>query len=135
MFPIPSTLWLKIGAIVIALGFAYYKGYSGEHEKFVKFQAEVEAVGKAQEQLNASLVEKHELVSTSIKDEYEARIAAVRNYYANRVQSNPSGGKVSTVSNTTLGTNATADNAIFIGQCAEVTQQLVSLQKWIQGIK
>lgn len=134
MFPIPSTLWLKLGAIVIALGFAYWKGYSGEHEKFVKFQAEVEAVGKAQEQLNASLVEKHELVSTSIKDEYEARIAAVRNYYANRVQPNSSGGRVSTAPNASAGTDATADNAIFIGQCAEVTQQLVSLQKWIRSV-
>ena len=138
MFPLSSAMWLKIGAIAIslgfALGFAYWKGYSGEHEKFLKFKAEVAATGKAQEQLNAALVEKHELISTSVKDEYEARIAAIRNYYANRVQPNPSSGNLPAVSGSTPRIDESAGNTVFVGQCAEVTQQLVSLQKWIKSV-
>lgn len=134
MFPFNVITWLKIAAIATALGFSYWKGYSGEHEKFVKFKAEVEAVGKAQDQLNASLIEKHELISSSVKDDYEGRIAAIRNYYDNRVQSNPRSGNVSTVSVTTTRTNENAGNTVSIGQCAEVTQQLVSLQKWVESV-
>jgi hypothetical protein len=132
MFPFNIIMWLKIAAIATALAFSYWKGYSGEHEKFVKFKAEVEAIGKAQEQLNASLIEKHELISSLIKDDYESRIAAIRNYYVDRVQSNPSRGNLPAVSGSTPRTNESAGNTVSIGQCAEVTQQLVSLQKWVE---
>ena len=132
MFPFNVITWFKIGAIATALAFSYWKGYSGEHERFLKFKAEVEAVGKAQELANQSAVEMAEVITESVKDEYEARIAAIRNYYANRVQSNPNRGNVSTVSGSTAGVNESAGNTVSARQCAEVTQQLVSLQKWVE---
>jgi len=132
MFPFNIITWFKIAVIATALAFSYWKGYSGEHEKFVKFKAEVEAIGKAQEQLNASAAEKHELITEGVKDEYEARIAALRNYYANRVQSNPSRGNLPAVSGSAPRVDESAGNPVLVGQCAEVTQQLVSLQKWVE---
>ena len=63
MFPLPILTYIKIAAVVLALSFAYYKGYSGEHEKFVKFQAEVAALGKAQELVNEQKVKEHEYKS------------------------------------------------------------------------
>jgi hypothetical protein len=134
MFPFNIITCFKIGAIAAALCFSYWKGYSGEHERFMKFKAEVEAVGKAQEIANQSAVEIAAVITEGVKDEYEARIAALRNYYTDRVQSNPRSGNVSSVSVTTTGTNESAGNTVSIGQCAEVTQQLVSLQKWVESI-
>jgi hypothetical protein len=132
MFPFNVITWFKIAAIATALAFSYWKGYSGEHEKFLKFKAEVEAVGKAQELANQSAAEMAAVITEGVKDEYEARIAAIRNYYANRVQSNPHSGNVSTVSGSAPRVNESAGNSVFVGQCAEVTQQLVSLQKWVE---
>jgi len=134
MFPFNIITWFKIAVIATALAFSYWKGYSGEHEKFLKFKAEVEAVGKAQEIANQSAVEIAAVITEGVKNEYEARIAAIRNYYSNRVQSNPNSGNVSSVSVTTTGTNESTGNTVSIGQCAEVTQQLVSLQKWVESI-
>jgi hypothetical protein len=135
MFPLPMLTYIKIAAVVAALAFAYYKGYSGEHEKFVKFQAEVAAVGKAQEVINEAKVKEHETISTSISNQYEARLSAIHNYYADRVQPNPYSGNVSSVSKPTACPNASPANAEFIRQCAETTLMLTELQNWIKSIK
>jgi hypothetical protein len=132
MFPFNVITWVKIGLIATALAFSYWKGYSGEHEKFVKFKAEVEAVGKAQELANQNAAQLSAIITEGVKNEYEASIAALRNYYANRVQSNPSRSNVSPVSGAAPRTHESAGNTVPAGQCAEVTQQLVSLQKWVE---
>lgn len=134
MFPFNILTWVKIAVIATALAFSYWKGYSGEHEKFVKFKAEVEAVGKAQEIANQSAAKIAAVITEGVKNEYEASIAALRNYYDNRVQSNPSRGNLPAVSGSTSRTNESAGNTVSIGQCAEVTQQLVSLQKWVESV-
>jgi hypothetical protein len=135
MFPLPMLTYIKIAAVVAALAFAYYKGYSGEHEKFVKFQAEVAAVGKAQEVINEAKVKEHETISTSISNQYEARLSAIHNYYADRVQPNPYSGDVPSVSKPTACPNASPANAEFTRQCAETTLMLTELQNWIKSIK
>jgi len=136
MFPLPILTYIKIAAVVLALSFAYYKGYSGEHEKFVKFQAEVAAVGKAQEVLNEAKVKEHEYKATAIKDEYEGKLAAVSNYYAERLlDASASSGSVSTVPKPAQCANAAPANTVSARQCAETTLQLVQLQKWIDGVK
>ena len=134
MFPFNIITWVKIGAIATAIAFSYWKGYSGEHERFVKFKAEVEAVGKAQEIANQSAAEIAAVITEGVKDEYEARIVALRNYYTNRVQSNPRGSNLPTVSGAAPRVDESTGNPVFVGQCAEVTQQLVSLQKWVENV-
>ena len=135
MFPLPMLTYIKIAAVVVALAFAYYKGYSGEHEKFVAYQAEVAAVGKAQEVINEAKVKEHELVSNSISNQYEARLSAVHSYYADRVQPNPSSGNLPTVPKPTSCPNAAPTNTEFIRQCAETTLMLTELQNWVRSIK
>jgi hypothetical protein len=132
MFPFNIITWFKIAVIATALAFSYWKGYSGEHEKFLKFKAEVEAVGKAQELANQSAAEMAAVITEGVKNEYEARIAALRNYYPSRVQSNSSSGNLPAVSGSTARVDESARDTVPAGQCAEVTQQLVSLQKWVE---
>ena len=135
MFPLPILTWVKIAAVVLALSFAYYKGYSGEHKKFVKFQAEIAALGKAQESLNQAKVKEHETITSGIKDEYEARLAAVHNYYSSRVQQpSPSRSNVPTVSKPTACPVSAPTDTELVERCARTTLQLTELQKWVKGI-
>ena len=135
MFPIPSLLWMKIGIALALCAAMYFLGWNHEHKKFVKFQAEVAALGKAQEQINAQKVKEHETVSTAIKDEYEGKLAAVHNYYAQRVQQpSPSSGNVSTVSNPAQCANVPAPDAGLARRCARTTLQLTELQKWVKSV-
>lgn len=66
----PYLIYIKIASIALLLGgvFAYghHRGYQGEHDKFVTFQAQVEAVGKAQAA---------EVVKTDLKNKEAANVA------------------------------------------------------------
>jgi hypothetical protein len=135
MFPIPSTLLIKIGAALALCAVMYFMGWNHEHKRLVAYQAEVAAVGKAQEVINAAKVKEHEVISTAITNQYEARLSAVHSYYADRVQLNTSSGSVSTVSKPTVCANAAPTDTEFTRQCAETTLMLTELQNWVRSIK
>jgi hypothetical protein len=134
MFPLPSALLIKIGAALALCAVMYFMGWSHEHKKFVKFQAEVAALGKAQEQINAQKVKEHETISTSIKDEYEGKLAAVHNYYSERMQRDTSSSNVPAVSKPAQCVNVSAPDAGLARRCAQTTLQLTELQKWVRSV-
>jgi hypothetical protein len=126
-------LYAKIAAIVIALALAYWSGYDRMRDKHLLFVAEVKSIGEAQEAANKSAVEIAEVITEGVKDEYEARIAALRRQYAGRVQQcGTSSGQVSTVSKSSPGTYDPTTDEKLIVNCAETTAQLEALQKWVK---
>ena len=134
MIPIPSVLMIKIGLALAACAIFYFMGYSHEHKKFVAFQAEIAAIGKAQETINAAKVKEHENLSESIKSEYDARLSAVHNYYAQRVQPNSSSSNLPSVPKPSVCPNVPAPDAGLARRCAQTTLQLTELQKWVQSV-
>ena len=136
MFGLINPLYKLLGIIglVIALfGFGYYQGYSSEKERFDAFKAELEASALAQEKINQQIEQKNKLIATNIKSEYETKIIALRNYYANSLRYTNSN-KLSSFPDSTYRVDEKTTDPIFIGQCAETTQQLVSLQDWIKAV-
>ena len=91
-------------------------------------------MGKAQETINAAKVKEHENLSESIKSEYDARLSAIHNYYADRVQPNSSSGNLPSVSKPSVCPNVCAPDTGFIRRCAQTTLQLTELQKWVQSV-
>ena len=134
MFPIPSALLIKAGIVLAVCALMYFLGWNQEHKRFVAFKAEVAAVGKAQEVLNEAKVKEHEVISDSIKNQYEARLSAVHSYYANGVR-DTSSGSGSTVSKPTNCPNAATTDTVSARQCAETTLMLTELQNWVRSIK
>jgi hypothetical protein len=128
-------LYAKIAAAVIALGIAYWQGYSTMKDKHLLFVAEVKAVGEAQEAANRSAVEIAEVITESVKENYENQIASLRTKYnsVGRVcDINPNSGKVSAVPKPTSGTYDPTTDSKLIVNCAETTAQLEALQKWVK---
>lgn len=122
----------KIAAAVIALGLAYWQGYSTMKDKHLLFVAEVKRLGEAQEQANQHAVEVAEIISEGVRNEYEARIDAVRRQYAGRVQQCSAGrSNLPTNAKTTSRADELAADSRLAGLCAETTQQLISLQQWV----
>ena len=135
MFPLPISTWIMVALSVAALGGIGYGKY--ESAKYEAYVAKVEALGKAQEAHVESVVKQQDLVSKGIKNEYESKLAAIRNYYGG-MQLNPGSRTVSGISPAPKGADAETAYPILAGQCAETTQQVVSLQDWINaqvGIK
>ena len=135
MFPIPSLLWMKIGIALALCAAMYFLGWNHEHKKLVAYQAEVAAVGKAQEVINQAKVKEHETISTAITNQYEARLSAVHSYYADRVQPDSGRGNLPAVPRPTVCANAAPTNIVSARQCAETTLQLTELQNWVRSIK
>lgn len=135
MFPLPISTYLYGGLILISIICFGYGRH--EHNKYVAFKAEVEAVAKVQEAKVESIKKQHELVTKGIEDEYTAKLNLLRNYYAHGMR-NPGGSTVPSDPNSAKPFDATSSYALLAGQCAETTLMLVELQKWLNqqmGIK
>lgn len=128
MFPLPISTWVMIGLATLALAGFGYGRY--EHNAYIEFKAEVIAAGKAQEAHNESVQKQSDLISKGIKNEYEAKLSAVRNYYSG-LQRNTSSGSVSGISNPTIGANESPAYYQLAESCSETTIQTLALQDWI----
>lgn len=115
----------------------FFAGWHTRDRDFTAYKVEQQAIAKQQEEKVKSIRSQQELVTKGIEKEYEAKLALLRNYYANGVRQ-PNTSKLPTLSNTANGLDAVTAYNLLAGQCAEATQQLVSLQEWTKqqiGIK
>ena len=139
MFPLPISLYVKIGIAVLFVCGIFYAGWHTRNKDFLAYKATVEATAKAQEIHIAEVKKQQELATKGIENEYNAKLAAIRNYYkSTSVWNNPSSGKVSGLSPATSATDVITAYNLLAGQCAETTAQAVALQDWIKtqvGIK
>jgi len=71
-------LGIIAGIVVAIFGSGWWVG----HSKYVTYKAEVEAVAKTQEAHVESIEKQHALVTKGIQDEYDAKLALLRQYYA-----------------------------------------------------
>lgn len=133
MFPIPSVLWMKIGAALAFCAAVYFMGWNHEHKKFVEYKAEVAALGKAQEEKNVALVAEHKQIAEGIKNEYEAKLAAVNNYYARGLHDINTSNLPSTA-NAPSGVTTSPEYQLLAQRCAATTLELEELQKWVKGV-
>ena len=134
-----NLLYVKIVAGGLLLLSIFYAGWHLRDVDFMAYKKEVEAVAKVQEEKIKSIRSQQELVTKSTEKEYEAKIAAVRNYYkSTSVWNNPSSSKVSGLSATPNATDVIASYNLLAEQCSETTAQTIALQDWVKqqiGIK
>lgn len=121
-----------IGLVAVLFGTGYYKGYSAEKKRFDAFKSELEASAKAQEKINQQIEQKNKLIADNSKREYEAKIVALRHYYDRLRHSDTN--KLPSATITAHRVDEKTTDPVFIGQCAETTLQLVSLQDWITSV-
>jgi hypothetical protein len=121
--------YVKLGIAAALLLGAFATGWSVRNRDFNEYKQEVSNAAKAQEAHVESIKKQQALVNKGIEDEYNAKLALLRQYYANGVRQ-PSASKLPNISNASSGVNDLTANALLA--CAETTQQLVSLQDWVK---
>lgn len=130
MFPLPISFYIYAGLTLLALAGFGYGRY--EYNALQAYKLEVAVAQKTQEAKVESITKQQDLVSKSIKDEYEAKLAAVRNYYkSTSVWNNGSPKQVSGLSPTSQLADAIASYNGLALRCSETTLQLIELQKWL----
>lgn len=117
-------------AVVSVFGLGYYKGHSTEAQKFEAYRVEVSAAATAQEAKVSIVTQQQEMITKGATDVYKAKLSAVDSYYRGLRQST-SGGTLPVIPNGPTRADGSTDYAVLTSQCAETTQQLISLQSWI----
>jgi hypothetical protein len=135
--PIPISFYIYAALALAAVGGIGYGKY--QSAKYEAFKTQVETLGKVQEAKVESITKQQAIVTKGIENEYNAKLAAVRNYYkSTSVWNNPSSGKTGGISPAPSISDVITSYNVLAGQCAETTAQTVALQDWIKqqiGIK
>ena len=130
---------VKAGLIVSALCLVFFAGWHMRDRDFTIYKTAIQVAAEKQQAQTESIQKQHELVTKGISDEYEAKYAALRNYYkSTSVWNNPNSGTMSGISTAPKSADVITAYNELAGNCAQTTLMLVELQKWLNeqiGIK
>ena len=127
MFPLTISTWIMIALSVAAIGGLGYGKY--ESAKYDAYVAKQELAAKEQELINKAKEKEAAQVNEKVKNDYENKLALIKRTYGGmRLSSTNQTGSVPGTASSTDGTPA---DPKFIEKCAMTTQQLVSLQAWL----
>ena len=114
--------------LVLVLG-SFSSGFYIEHIRFVDFQDKVKIVAEQQIAENKAKLKEQELINRGVTDAYNANVSNIHTFY-NRML-NTDSGATTTLSTASITINGETHNLLLVAeQCAQTTQQLVSLIDW-----
>ena len=123
--------YAKLAIIGVVLSIAFGSGWWMGYSRYIEYKKSIEVAAKTQEAKVESIRSQQELVTKGIQNEYDAKLALLRQYYANGVRQ-PNTSSVSNLSNTTKLFDANTAYTELIGQCSEATLMLTELQDWVR---
>ena len=114
--------------LVLVLG-SFSSGFYIEHIRFVDFQDKVKTVAEQQIAENKAKLKEQELINRGVTYAYNANVSNIHTFY-NRML-NTDSGATTTLSTASITINGETHNLLLVAeQCAQTTQQLVSLIDW-----
>ena len=114
--------------LVLVFG-GFSSGFYIEHLRFVDFQDKVKIVAEQQIAENKAKLKEQELINKGVTDAYNANVSNIHTFY-NRML-NTDSGATTTLSTASITINGETHNLLLVAeQCAQTTQQLVSLIDW-----
>jgi hypothetical protein len=102
--------YIKAGLLVVFVCGVFFAGWHTRDRDFTIYKDQVRIAAEKQQAENESIQKQQVLINKGIQDEYDAKLALLRQYYANGVRNNY---------------NQLASD------CAATTLQTVTLQQWI----
>jgi len=129
--------YVKVGLYVVAVCGIFYCGFHIGNQRYLDYKRANDEVVAQQEIKIEAIKKEHELINKGIQDEYDAKLALLRQYYANGVRQSGTS-SVPGISGTTKLSDAIAAYNKLASDCAATTLQVVTLQQWINeqiGIK
>jgi hypothetical protein len=115
--------------LAVALG-GFSAGFYVEHLRFADFESKVALEAQKQIDANTAKKKEQEIINDNVKKTYEANVSNIHYFYSSL--HNTSSGSMSYNANATATINGkTVDILLVAEQCAQTTQQLITLQDWI----
>jgi len=115
--------------LALVLG-GFGAGFYVEHLRFSDYRQEVQIAGEKQQAETAAKIKEQEIINENIKQTYEARLTSIHTFYTGMLNSRS--GVVSSDPNATITINGETHNVLLVAeQCAQTTEQLMTLQEWV----
>ena len=124
---IPIQFYIYAALSLAAVGGIGYGKY--QSVKYDAYVSKAESQAKEQEMVNLYKAKEAAQVNEKVKNDYQNKLSLIKSTYGGMRLS--SSGQTGTISNTTSPTDGTPTDPKFIEKCAITTQQLVSLQGWL----
>lgn len=122
--------WSWVGVAVATLVAGFIGGCVHEKREFDAYKEKVAWEAAAQERITQQTIDKQRQVAKEVASDYQSRIDAIRKSYG-RVYNNGAG-LMPTASCATGRVDERTTYYALAEQCAETTQQLISLQQFIR---
>ena len=115
--------------LALVLG-GFGAGFYVEHLRFVDFRDQIKIVAEKQQAETDAKIKEQEIINENIKQTYEARLTSIHTFYTGMLNSRS--GVVSSDPNATITINGETHNVLLVAeQCAQTTEQLMTLQEWV----
>jgi hypothetical protein len=124
---IPIQFYIYAALSLAAVGGIGYGKY--QSVKYDAYVSKAESQAKEQEMINLYKAKEAFQVNEKVKNDYQNKLALIKSTYGGMRLSSSS--QTSPVSNTASPTDGTPTDPKFIEKCAITTQQLISLQAWL----
>ena len=109
----------------------FFAGWHIRDRDFTIYKDQVRIEAEKAQAHTESVQKQQVLITKGIQDEYDAKLALLRQYYANGVRNNNGSNPVSGISSTSKLSDAIAAYNQLASDCAATTLQTVTLQQWI----
>jgi len=123
--------YIKAGLFVVFVCGVFFAGWHIRDRDFTIYKDQVRIEAEKAQAHTESVQKQQVLITKGIQDEYDAKLALLRQYYANGVRNNNGSNPVSGISSTSKLSDAIAAYNQLASDCAATTLQTVTLQQWI----
>ena len=130
--------YIKILLLIGLVCGVFFAGWHTRDRDFTIYKDQVRVEAEKAQAHTESVQKQQALITKGIQDEYDAKLALLRQYYANGVRNNNGGNSVSSISSTSKLSDAITAYNQLASDCAATTLQVVTFQQWINeqmGIK
>ena len=122
---------IKTALLVAFVCGVFFAGWHTRDRDFTIYKDQVRIEAEKAQAHTESVQKQQVLITKGIQNEYDAKLALLRQYYANGVRNNNGASTVSGISSTTKLSDAIAAYNQLASDCAATTLQTVTLQQWI----
>ena len=126
----PYATYIKAGLLIVFICGVFFAGWHMRDRDFTVYKDQVRIAAQEQAAQVESIKKQQEITTKGIKDEYDAKLALIRQYYANGVRQSGTS-PMSGISSTTKLSDAISAYNQLASDCAATTLQTVTLQQWI----
>ena len=119
--------------IILLIGLVcgiFFAGWHTRDRDFTIYKDQVRIAAEKQQAQTDAKIKEQEIINENIKQTYEARLTSIHSFYSGMLDSRSS--IVSSDPNATITINGQTHNLLLVAeQCAQTTEQLMTLQSWI----